>query len=172
MQALAGLTFKIGRGKAPRAVAATPVAPTVVKEAPATEKVAEAPKPVTPAPKPVVKPQPEKKPEPKVVVPAETQLEVFFDINQTKKTKLNDFAKWMKEHPSAKATVVGYADAGTGTSSINRRLSQQRVENVKQMLVKEYGIDAARLDTDYKGDTVQPFRNNDNNRVVIAKAKE
>lgn len=177
VQALAGLTFKIGRGKAPRAVAATPVAPTVVKEAPATEKVAEAPKPVTPAPKPVVKPQPEKKPEPKVVVPAETQLEVFFDINQTKvsaseKTKLNDFAKWMKEHPSAKATVVGYADAGTGTSSINRRLSQQRVENVKQMLVKEYGIDAARLDTDYKGDTVQPFRNNDNNRVVIAKAKE
>ena len=57
---------------------------------------------------------------------AETKTEVFFTIGSsavrdTEEGKLRDFAQWMKNHPTAKAEVMGYADAGTGNAEINRK---------------------------------------------------
>ena len=83
-----------------------------------------------------------------------------------------EFAEWMKNHPTANAVITGYADAGTGNAGINRVLSEKRVIAVTKMLVEQYGISAARLSSNFKGDTEQPFRKNDMNRVVIATAKE
>ena len=48
--------------------------------------------------------------------------------------------------------------------------SKQRAENVAKAL-KNAGIDAGRIIVDAKGDTVQPFSENDKNRVTIAVAK-
>ena len=173
VQGLVGLTFKFGRCKAPKAAVVAP-APAPVAETPKQETpvVVETPAPA-PEPAPVV--VPEKKPV--VAAPAETKLEVFFDINQTQVTaaeqgKVAEFAEWMKNHPTANAVITGYADAGTGNASINRALSEKRVNAVTKMLVEKYGISASRLSSDFKGDTEQPFRNNDSNRVVIATAKE
>ena len=78
----------------------------------------------------------------------------------------------MKQHPSAKAEIMGYADAGTGNPTINRNISQKRADRVAKFLVERYGISADRLTTGYKGDSVQPFKDNDSNRVVIGVAKE
>ena len=78
----------------------------------------------------------------------------------------------MKDHPTAKAVLTGYADAGTGNAEINRTISEKRTARVYKVLTEKYGINASRLSTDYKGDTVQPFKNNDSNRVVIGIAKE
>ena len=78
----------------------------------------------------------------------------------------------MKDHPTAKAVLTGYADAGTGNAEINRAISEKRTARVYKVLTEKYGISASRLSTDYKGDTVQPFKNNDSNRVVIGIAKE
>ena len=50
------------------------------------------------------------------------------------------------------------------------KYSQGRAENVAKALT-EAGIDAARITVDAKGDTVQPFSENDKNRVTIAIAK-
>ena len=173
VQGLVGLTFKFGRCKAPKAAVVAP-APAPAVEAPKEEApvVVETPAPA-PEPAPVV--VPEKKPV--VAALAETKLEVFFDINQTQVTaaeqgKVAEFAEWMKNHPTANAVITGYADAGTGNASINRALSEKRVNAVTKMLVEKYGISASRLSSDFKGDTEQPFRNNDSNRVVIATAKE
>ena len=77
----------------------------------------------------------------------------------------------MKENPKAKATIKGYADAGTGNARINARYAQERAEGVKKLLVEKYGIDASRLEVSSFGDTVQPFSENDSNRVVIAVAE-
>lgn len=66
-------------------------------------------------------------------------------------------------------TVTGYADAGTGNAKINARLAQERAEKVAKIL-KGYGIDESRITVESKGDTVQPFSENDRNRVVIAVA--
>lgn len=164
--ALVGLTYKFGFGKKKQA----PAKPVEQK----VEPVAPTP---APTPKPVEKKPVEPTPAPKPVEKAKTSLEVFFDINSTTPTtvegvKVDALANWLKEHPKAKVTLTGYADAGTGTSDINRRLSEQRVGNIKQTLVEKYGIDASRISTSYKGDTVQPYKSNDKNRAVVGEATE
>ena len=45
--------------------------------------------------------------------------------------------------------------------------AQKRAEGVTNKLVNEHGIDASRIKSDSKGDTVQPFEENDKNRCVI-----
>lgn len=67
---------------------------------------------------------------------------------------------------------MGYADAGTGSAEVNRAISEKRAARVAKVLTEKYGIDASRITSGYKGDTVQPFSNNDSNRVVIGVAKE
>ena len=45
--------------------------------------------------------------------------------------------------------------------------SQKRAQNFKNELVEKYEADGTRITTDAKGDTVQPFSENDKNRCVI-----
>ena len=89
-------------------------------------------------------------------------------MTATEQVKLKETADWLKEHPSAKVTVTGYADKETGTTSINSRIARQRAESVTKLLTKKYGIKASRITTTSKGDVVQPFPDdNDKNRVAI-----
>ena len=99
----------------------------------------------------------------------------FFDLdsaelNAAETAKLDDYIQWLKENPSVKLGITGYADVKTGTRRYNMGLSQRRTAAVKAYLT-ENGIDADRIDSDYKGDTVQPFDENDLNRVVISLVK-
>ena len=80
---------------------------------------------------------------------------------------IKEAAELFKTAPDTKITVVGYADKGTGTAAINRQYAKQRAENVAKKLIKDYGIDAKSITIDSKGDTVQPFAENDKNRCVI-----
>ena len=85
---------------------------------------------------------------------------------------MKKLADWLNSHPEAKADLVGYADAGTGNAQINRTISEKRMKAVADVLVQKYGIKASRLTTGFKGDSVQPFKNNDDNRAVISVAAE
>lgn len=173
LQALLGVNFKFGRGKVKKAAPVEEVKP--IQQVVETNTVAPAP---APAPKP--EPKPEVKPEPKKEAPrqlAETKTEVYFTIGSSavrdsEDAKLRAFAQWMKDHPTAKAEVMGYADAGTGSAEVNRAISEKRAARVAKVLTEKYGIDASRITSGYKGDTVQPFKNNNSNRVVIGVAKE
>ncbi len=152
--ALAGL--KINLGKVENVI---PVAVPVVIEEPAPEPVA----PAKVVEKPVVK---------KV---AEMRREIFYQIRETvipadQRNKITELVAFLKANPETKVNVTGYADAGTGNPKINMKYSEGRAENVAKALV-EGGIDAARITVDAKGDTVQPFAENDKNRVTIAIAK-
>lgn len=60
--------------------------------------------------------------------------------------------------------IQGYADADTGTPEYNLELSKKRAEVVRDKLV-EFG--AKNVTVEYFGDTLQPFEENDLNRVVI-----
>ena len=73
----------------------------------------------------------------------------------------------MKCSDDAMFTVTGYADKGTGSAKMNKKYAKQRADDVAKKLVEQYGLDAKRLKTDSKGDTVQPFEENDKNRCVI-----
>ena len=129
---------------------------------------------VEPEPKPEPKPEPvvEKKPEPKVVtVKEQLHEEIFYVICKSDpevgKRQMQKVADFMKRNPNAKVKIVGYADKGTGNARLNMGYSQKRAENCMKELVDVYGCDASRMTVDYKGDTVQPFDENDKNRCVI-----
>ena len=140
---------------------------------------------VPPAPVPEPAPVAEKEPEPVKVAPAPAPVvekiepirrDVFFLINKTdiraeEAQKVKDIADYLKKYPKAKVTVTGYADAGTGNDKINDRLAAQRADVVVKALKEQYGIAAERISYDSKGSRVQPFSENDMNRVSICIAE-
>ena len=85
-----------------------------------------------------------------------TDIYIRFDINQTvllreARVQLGLLARMMKEYPEATYTITGYADASTGTPAINMQLSKGRAEVIKTCLVREFGIEPNRLQTEYAG---------------------
>ena len=105
----------------------------------------------------------------------EKKIDVFFKIasstiSETEKAKIQDMISFLKANPNAKVQVTGYADSGTGNHKINMKYSQNRADVVVKAL-KEGGIAADRITSEAKGDTVQPFAENDMNRVAICIAK-
>ena len=136
------------------------------------EPVKEAPVPVQEYVKPEPKPQPkveEKKVE-------EIRRDVFFVINSNKiasneESKIKEVVDFLNANPDAKVVVTGYADAGTGNDRINDRISAKRAAAVVKALKEKYGIEESRITEDSKGARVQPFSENDKNRVSIMVAK-
>lgn len=107
--------------------------------------------------------------------PADHNICTFFDKNKDvirpeEDLKIIGLAEYLKAHPEYTVAMCGYADVQTGNARINRDLSARRVAAVKARLVA-YGIDANRITSDFKGDTIQPFEENDLNRVVISLIK-
>ena len=106
----------------------------------------------------------------KVVEPL--RIDVFFTINVSKvsaqeEAKVKELVEYLGKYPEKKLTITGYADAGTGNDKINDRLASQRAAAVVKMLTEKYGISASRITSDSKGSRVQPFAENDMNRVSI-----
>ena len=136
------------------------------------EPVKEAPVPVQEYVKPEPKPQPkveEKKVE-------EIRRDVFFVINSNKiasneESKIKEVVDFLNANPDAKVVVTGYADAGTGNDRINDAISAKRAAAVVKALKEKYGIEESRITEDSKGARVQPFSENDKNRVSIMVAK-
>jgi outer membrane protein OmpA-like peptidoglycan-associated protein len=134
-----------------------------------------------PAPEPVQeyvapKPAPEPEPEPVVEKKAEPlRRDIFFRINRSQwaaseNSKIDDIVKYLNDNPDAKVTVTGYADAGTGNNRINDAIAKRRADSVVKALTDK-GIDASRITSDSKGARVQPFSENDKNRVSICIAE-
>lgn len=97
---------------------------------------------------------------------------VFFRINSSKIDKgqqvsVYNTAEYLKQNPDAKVNIVAYADRQTGTPEYNFALSERRAKAVADALISEYGIDSSRVSVDWKGDTEQPYAENDWNRVAI-----
>jgi outer membrane protein OmpA-like peptidoglycan-associated protein len=137
----------------------------------------------TPDPEPEIR-YVEKVVEKVVEVPAKVEVkpiekmrrDIFFTINSfkvrdTEAEKIKDIADYLNANPRAKVEVTGYADAGTGNNRINDRLAKQRADVVVKTLMNDYNISANRIFFDSKGSRVQPFAENDLNRVTICIAE-
>lgn len=104
---------------------------------------------------------------------------ILFDIDKTtlkpeSKTVLDEVAKLLKSDASLRLEVAGHTD-NTGTPDHNKKLSEGRAAAVVDALVKGYGIDPARLQSQGYGDT-KPVAANDtdqnrakNRRVELRK---
>ena len=125
-----------------------------------------------PKPQPVVK-QPE--PEPVAVVVEPMKQNIFFALNSAllqkdQQSKIDAMVAYMEKYPASKVAITGYADKETGNPRINMTLSEKRAKIVADAL-KAKGIAADRIVTDFKGDTVQPFRVPEENRVSVCIAE-
>ena len=96
---------------------------------------------------------------------------IFFDLGSPAvKSIYNDriftIAKMMKANSSVKLIIIGNCDV-TGSDNENQRLGGRRAENVKEILVKNFGIDASRVSTETKGskDPIAVKLNSMNRRV-------
>lgn len=78
-------------------------------------------------------------------------IRLFFDKNSstlsvTEKMHLKYYVETVIAiDPDRKFNFTGFADASTGNETINKRLSNERVKNTIDFIVKEYGIDRERL---------------------------
>ena len=162
--AMVGIAYRFGKRYQKPAPVMAPVVQEIVEDhsadlAPATPVVEEK--------------KPEPKPQPKAVVKKETLHENIFyvicmsDPEDQGKPQLQRVADFMKKYKDAKVSIVGYADKGTGNPEINVMYAERRAAQCKDALVNKYGCDASRISIDSKGDTVQPFAENDKNRCVI-----
>ena len=150
---MVGVSFRFGH----KYTKAAPVPVPVVTETPKPAKV------------PVVKTRTIEKKE-----PVNIHEEAFFNIREAgpvEMARMQRIADFLKTYPNATVNITGYADKGTGNPTINMKYSQDRADNFKKELVDKYGADGSRISTDAKGDTVQPFTENDKNRCVIVDGK-
>ena len=97
---------------------------------------------------------------------------VFFRINSStidrqQQISVYNTAEYLKSNPNATVQIVAYADRQTGTPDYNMKLSERRAKSVADALTSQYQIDSSRISLDWKGDTEQPYAENDWNRVAI-----
>lgn len=91
---------------------------------------------------------------------------IGFVINKSELTSQSDAYLYSiaQAYKDSELIVKGYADVKTGNPEYNMELSKKRAEVVKNKLI-EYG--ATNVSIEALGDTVQPFADNDMNRVAI-----
>ena len=142
-----------------------------------TTKVVPAPKPVEKIieriiEKPVVAPVKE---EVKEVAEENFRRDIFFTIGnstiaKSQRNKISEIVTYMQENPDAKITWTGYADKGTGSAAINDKIAARRAQTVYNTLAAK-GVAKNRMIKKSEGSRVQPFEENDMNRVTICIAK-
>jgi outer membrane protein OmpA-like peptidoglycan-associated protein len=89
---------------------------------------------------------------------------IYFDVNKEvvkpeSYSTLKSIATILTENPDLRVKIVGYTDSD-GADAANLDLSKRRGASVKNELVKTFGIDASRLESDGLGET-QPIAPND-----------
>lgn len=108
---------------------------------------------------------------------ATVKLNVMFATGKTEvapqyDADLKELAAFMSEHPETKIEIQGHTDS-SGSKAINKRLSQNRADAVKNYLVNELKVDGNRLHAKGYGDEM-PIADNataegkTQNRRVIA----
>jgi outer membrane protein OmpA-like peptidoglycan-associated protein len=163
--ALAGVKINLGKTYSTRTIEAPKVPEKVVERV--IERVVEKPAPQVVEPTRAVA-------EKKEVEDTKFRRDIFYLkagktwIDKSEYKKVKEVADYMKEHPNCTVEITGYADRGTGNPKINNNLSQRRAQAVANMLMRNYGIKKNRIKVDYKGDTIQPFAKEIENRVAIA----
>ncbi|MBQ9294074.1 MAG: OmpA family protein [Bacteroidaceae bacterium] len=94
---------------------------------------------------------------------------VFYDISKSDfaaDEQLAGIGAFLKDFRDCKVDIKSYADAKTGNHKINQELSKRRMEKAVKALT-DAGVPASSITSSYYGDTIQPFAENDKNRVTI-----
>ena len=157
--ALVGANFTLGKSYTTKTVPAPKPVEKII------ERIIEKPAPA-PAPKTETKQE---------AVDENFRRDIFFPIGnsniaKSQTTKIAEIVTFMKENPDAKITLTGYADKGTGSAAFNDKIAARRAQTVYNTLAAK-GVAKNRMIKKSMGSRVQPFEENDMNRVTICIAK-
>lgn len=120
---------------------------------------------------------PEEPVEAKAEEPVMMTLKIHFasdkyNVESKYEPEIAKVADFMKAHPEADAVVAGHTDS-THTEKYNQKLSEQRANAVKTVLVEKFKVDASRIEAVGYGET-KPVATNktaagkaQNRRVVV-----
>lgn len=100
----------------------------------------------------------------------EGYVNVYFKFNSTKPATyslgaMNTIVQYMKDNPSASATLTGFADE-IGSPEYNKNLSERRAKMVNDVLVAA-GIDASRLTYNGDGEDASVDKNSSEARQLV-----
>ncbi|MBP5514872.1 MAG: OmpA family protein [Bacteroidaceae bacterium] len=106
-----------------------------------------------------------------VTADRDIKREIFFAIRESdvssEQAQIAQVAEFLKGVKDAEIHITAYADKGTGTPELNMKYSKERAEKTKKALI-DHGVDPKIIKSvEWKGDTVQPYADNDKNRVAI-----
>jgi len=92
------------------------------------------------------------------------ELKVEFDTDKSVvkdkyREEIKRVADFMKQYPNTKATIEGHTDS-RASDAYNLRLSNDRANAVRDYLVKEFGVEASRLNAKGYGES-RPIATND-----------
>ncbi len=73
-----------------------------------------------------------------------------YKVSADQKDKVAAIARVIKDTENAKFSVIGFCDY-TGSDAYNQKLSEKRAEELKRVLVEEYGVDEDRIATGGRG---------------------
>lgn len=82
---------------------------------------------------------------------------IYFDVNKDivkpeSYPSVKEIASILNDNPDIKIKIVGHTDSD-GNDQANLDLSKRRAASVKNVLVNDFSIDGARIETDGKGET-------------------
>ncbi|HEX9252517.1 MAG TPA: OmpA family protein [Ignavibacteriaceae bacterium] len=88
---------------------------------------------------------------------------IYFDVNKDivkseSYGTLKEISKVLTDNPDVKIKIVGHTDSD-GDDKSNLDLSKRRAASVKNVLVKDFGVDASRIETDGKGEGAPVAKN-------------
>ncbi|MGJ8684756.1 MAG: OmpA family protein [Nonlabens sp.] len=100
----------------------------------------------------------------------EGYVNVYFQFNSTKPalyslSAINTLVTYMKDNPSATATLTGYADE-LGSPEYNKNLSERRAKMVHDVLVAS-GVSASRLSHNGNGEDASVDKNSSEARQLV-----
>ncbi len=97
---------------------------------------------------------------------------VFYQIRESDfeaDAQLRAIGEFLKDHRECKVDIKSYADRETGNPKINAGYAAQRAEKAVKALT-DAGVPESSITSASFGDTIQPFAENDKNRVTIITA--
>ena len=99
------------------------------------------------------------------------EKQIFFGLRKdgvdATQAQITEVAEFLKGVENGEITITSYADKKTGNPKVNMGYSKKRAESTKKALIMA-GVDEKMIKTvEWKGDTVQPFPENDKNRCSI-----
>ncbi|HSJ68153.1 MAG TPA: OmpA family protein [Anditalea sp.] len=101
-----------------------------------------------------------------------SKVEVFFEVNQVQPAmeemkKLASLVDFVKDNEDYKLYLRGFAD-NTGNVAYNLKLIESRIEEVKNVLIKSYGVPPTQIESEVGGQIVRGASRsaNENDRKV------